>query len=177
MPNSYSPGAIGDYTITKITINEPSRLLSFSIKNTLAEIEANKYRVTAEVVDGNPPAGFRLPPESWINLSDLPTGYDRRDLGETWIESNFIGSGQEVMVHRLPNESVEIGDNLFDAIVVEIVPTDESQHWKFIEHLAYDAPITPIIRTLQISWEIGPSGGNIMSNVTQDIIEIGRAAK
>jgi len=177
IPHSYSPGAIGDYIITEITINEPNRLVSFSIKHTLVEVEDNRFRIKEEIVEGNPPENYynSATPEIWINLSDIPTAYDRRNIGETWTESDM--KGQEISVRRLQNETVEIGDRSFEAIVVEITPIAESMQWKLTQYLSYEVPITPIIRTDQVSWEIGPSGGRIYSNYSQIIIEIGRASK
>jgi len=177
IPNSYSPGAIGDYVITEITINEPNRFISFSIRYTLVEVEDNRYRITGEIVDGIPPENFSIIPDEWTNLSDLPAGYDRRSIGETWTESKIAGIEQEVSVHRLENETVEVGESSFEAIVLEITPIDQSMRWKLIQYLSYEVPITPIIRTDQIIWEIGPRGGPIYSNYTSSIIEIGRASK
>jgi hypothetical protein len=170
----YSPGSIGDYVITKITVNEPDRLVSFSTKYTVVGLEENRYRITEEIVDGAPPEGYQVTSDLWIDLSNIPTAYGDRNIGEIWIE---IMMGQEVSVRRLENQTLEIGDSSFETIVVEITPMDPSIRWRLIKYLSYEVPITPFISTRRIAWEIDPSGGQTISNYDSRIIEIGRASK
>lgn len=171
---SYSPGAIGDYVISKITVNEPNRVVSFSSKYTVVGLEEDRYQITEEIVDGTPPEGYQLTSDLWINLTDIPIAYSSRTVGETWTENM---RGQVVMVRRLENETLEIGDSPFEAIVVEITPMDPSMRWMLVKYLSYEVPITPFISTRRITWEIGPSGEQVISNYDSSIIEIGRASK
>jgi len=171
--SSFSPGSIGDYVISKITVNEPNRLVSFSTKYTVVGLEENRYQITEEIVDGTPPDGYQVSSDLWINLSDIPTAYGKREIGEAWTESM---AGQGVMVRRLENATLEIGDSSFEAIVVEITPMDPSMQWRLIKYLSYEVPITPFISTRRITWEIDPNGGQIVSNYDTSVIEIGRAS-
>ena len=171
---SYSPGAIGDYVISKITVNEPNRVVSFSSKYTVVELEDDRYQITEEIVDGIPPEGYQITSDLWINLADIPIAYGNRTIGETWTENM---RGQAVMVRRLENEILEIGDSSFEVIVVEITPMDPSMRWMLIKYLSYEVPITPFISTRRITWEIDPSGEQVISNYDSSIIEIGRASK
>jgi len=171
---SYSPGAIGDYVISKITVNEPNRVVSFSTKYTVVDLKDDRYQITEEIVDGTPPEGYQITSDLWINLSDVPTAYANRTIGETWTENM---RGQAVMVRRLKDEMLEIGDSSFEAIVVEITPTDPSMRWMLIKYLSYEVPITPFISTRRITWEIDRSGEQVISNYDSSIIEIGRASK
>ena len=171
---SYSPGSIGDYVISEITVNEPNRLVSFSTKYTVVGLEDNRYQITEEIVDGTPPDGYQVSSDLWINLSDIPMTYRDRSIGERWTES--LG-GQGVLVRRLENETLEIGGRSFEAIVVEITPMDPSIQWRLIRYLSYDVPITPFISTRRITWETSPNGEQIISNYDSSIIEIGRASQ
>ena len=171
---SYSPGAIGDYVISKITVNEPNRVVSFSSKYIVVGLDDDRYQITEEIVDGIPPEGYQITSDLWINLSDVPTAYGNRTIGETWTENM---RGQAVMVRRLENEMLEIGNSSFEAIVVEITPIDPSIRWMLIKYLSYEVPITPFISTRRITWEIDPSGEQVISNYDSSIIEIGRASK
>jgi hypothetical protein len=170
---SYSPGSIGDYVISKITVNEPNRVVSFSTKYTVVDLEEDRYQITEEIVDGTPPEGYQISSDLWINLSDIPTAYGNRDIGETWTESMM---GQGVSVRRLENAMLEIGDSSFEAIVVEITPMDPAMRWRLIRYLSYEVPITPFVSTHRITWEMDPGGGQIVSNYDSNVIEIGRAS-
>ena len=84
--SSFSPGSIGDYVISKITVNEPNRLVSFSTKYTVVGLEENRYQITEEIVDGTPPDGYQVSSDLWINLSDIPTAYGNREIGEACLQ-------------------------------------------------------------------------------------------
>jgi hypothetical protein len=170
----YFPGSIGDYVITKITVNQPDRLVSFSTKYTVVGLEDNRYQITEEIVDGTPPEGYQVSSDLWIDLSNIPTTYGDRNIGDIWIESM---AGQDVSVRRLENQTLEIGDSSFDTIVVEITPMDPSIRWRLIKYLSYEVPITPFISTRRIAWEKDPNGGTIISNYDSRVIEIGRGSK
>ena len=171
---SYSPGSIGDYVISKITVNEPNRVVSFSTKYTVVALEADRYQITEEIVEGTPPEGYQVSSDLWINLSDIPTTYGNRNIGETWTESM---NGRGVSVRRLENVTLKIGDSSFEAIVVEITPMDPSMQWRLIRYLSYEVPITPFIITRRITWKIDPNGDQVISHYDSNIIEIGRVSK